>query len=235
MSANEIYQYSLVNALMAGVSDNGITVSTLLTKGNQGLGTFVRMDGELLLLDDKVYQLQAEGKIRVAGGEDRIPYAAAIHFQPQRTLRVALETKDALSHVLDRGNPHAGNLFMAYRINGRFAHVKCRTVKGQEYPGQPLSELGKNQFVAEYTDITGTMIGFRAPSAWQGFTVAGHHLHFIDKDRKVGGHVLELRSIQELDIGIATVKDLHIELPTSETFNDAKLTTDDAGLKEVEG
>ena len=66
MDINHIYQYSLVNALMAGVSDSGITVSQLLEKGNQGLGTFVRMDGELLLLDGKIYQLQAEGKIREA-------------------------------------------------------------------------------------------------------------------------------------------------------------------------
>lgn len=235
MAVNEMYQYSLVNALMSGVSDSGMTVSTLLTKGNQGLGTFVLMDGELLLLDGTVYQLQSDGRIRVADPDDQIPYAAAIHFEPQRTVSVIMESKNALDSVLEESNDHAGNLFKAYRLEGRFSRIKCRTVKGQEYAGQPLSELGKNQFVAEYNDIEGTVIGFRSPSAWQGLSVAGNHMHFIDKDRKVGGHILEMESKEKVIVGIAKVKDVHIELPTSEKFNDVKMATDDAGLKEVEG
>lgn len=234
-AVNEIYQYSLVNALMSGVSDSGITVTTLLTKGNQGLGTFVRMDGELLLLDGKVYQLQSEGRIRVADPDDQIPYAAAINFEAQRTVKVTLESKEAIDQVLEEFNDHAGNLFMAYRLEGRFSRIKCRTVKGQEYDGQPLAELGKKQFVAEYKDIEGTIIGFRSPSVWQGFSVAGEHMHFIDKEKKMGGHILELESVEEVNFGIATVKDVHIELPTSEKFNSTKMTTDDVGLKAVEG
>jgi alpha-acetolactate decarboxylase len=235
MAINELYQYSLVNALMSGVSDSGITVSTLLTKGNQGLGTFVRMDGELLLLDGTVYQLQSEGRIRVADPEDQIPYAAAIHFRAQKTVHVTLESKDSVDRVLEDFNDHAGNLFMAYRLTGRFSRIKCRTVKGQEYDGQPLSELGKKQFVAEYTDVEGTIVGFRSPSVWQGFSVAGEHMHFIDKERKVGGHILELESREEVEFGVATVKDVHIELPTSEKFNRTEMRTDDMGLKAVEG
>lgn len=235
MAVNEMYQYSLVNALMSGVSDSGMTVSTLLTKGNQGLGTFVLMDGELLLLDGTVYQLQSDGRIRVADPDDQIPYAAAIHFEPQRTVSVIMESKNALDSVLEESNDHAGNLFKAYRLEGRFSRIKCRTVKGQEYAGQPLSELGKNQYVTEYNDIEGTIIGFRSPSAWQGLSVAGNHMHFIDKDRKVGGHILEMESKEKVIVGIAKVKDVHIELPTSEKFNDVKMATDDAGLKEVEG
>lgn len=234
MAINEIYQYSLVNALMSGVSDSGITVSELLTKGNQGLGTFVRMDGELLLLDGVVYQLQSEGKIRVAEPEDQIPYAAATHFRSQQTVTVTLENKDAIDAVLERFNDHASNLFMSYRVEGTFSRLKCRTVKGQEYEGQPLSELGKKQFVAEYVDVEGTIVGFRSPTAWQGFFVAGEHMHFIDRDKKIGGHVLELEAT-DVAMGIATVNNLHIELPTSDKFNAAKMSTDDVGLKSVEG
>ena len=234
MAINEIYQYSLVNALMSGVSDTGITASQLLEKGNQGLGTFVRMDGELLLLDGTVYQLQAEGHIRVANPDDRIPYAAATHFRSQQTMSVKLTGKDSIDEVLEKFNDHANNLFMSYRVEGTFSRVKCRTVKGQEYDGQPLSELGKNQFVAEYEDVEGTIVGFRSPSTWQGFFVAGEHMHFIDKERKIGGHVLELEA-EEVMIGIATVNNVHIELPTSDKFNATKMSTDDVGLKSVEG
>ena len=234
MEPNHIYQYSLVNALMAGVYESGITTAQLISKGNQGLGTFVKMDGELLLLDDNVYQLQAEGKIRVADANDRIPYAVATHFVPDKTMTVKLSTKDALDQVLEEFNEDGDNLFMSYRVEGTFQRLKCRTVKGQEYEGQPLSELGKKQFVEEYKDVEGTMVGFRSPAAWQGFFVAGEHMHFVSKDKTFGGHVLELEA-EQVEIGVATVNNVHIELPKTKTFNRAKLETDDAGLKSVEG
>ncbi|RMD44219.1 hypothetical protein DV735_g908, partial [Chaetothyriales sp. CBS 134920] len=232
---NEIYQYSLVNALMAGVSDSGITVEELLTKGNQGLGTFVRMDGELLLLDGTVYQLQAEGKIRVAEAKDQIPYAVATHFEAQHTAQVRLDSKDSVEAELDRLDAHhSANLFMSYRLEGTFGRLKCRTVKGQEHEGESLAELGKRQYVKDYQNIQGTIIGFRSPAAWQGFFVAGEHMHFIDADRKSGGHVLDF-SDADVRLAVSTLNNIHIELPTSDKFNQAKMETDDKGLKSVEG
>ncbi|KAK6408183.1 hypothetical protein LTR81_017402 [Elasticomyces elasticus] len=216
MEDNHIYQYSLLNALMDGVSETGITVSKFATKGNQGLGTFARMNGELLFLDSKVYQLQAEGNVREAGPDDQIPFANAID-----------DALNAFKH-------YAKNLFMSYRVHGHFQYLKCRTVRGQEYKGQPLSELGKKQSVEEYHDVTGTIIGFRTPSNWQGFGVAGEHLHFINDERTAGGHVLELQA-DEVEIQIAVANNVHIELPTSEDFNSASLNTDDEGVKNVEG
>lgn len=74
----------------------------------------------------------------------------------------------------------------------------------------------------------------RSPKNWQGFNVAGEHLHFITDDQKAGGHVLEVTA-QKAEMQMAVVSNVHVELPTSEDFNAAKLTTDDEGLKKVEG
>lgn len=234
MESNHIYQYSLLNALMDGVSESGISASKLASKGNQGLGTFARMNGELLMLDGKVYQLQAEGKVREADGSDQIPFAVSTHFVPQKSASVRLQSKDDIDHELGAFNSHAKNLFMTYRITGRFEYLKCRTVRGQEYSGQPLSELGKKQSVEEYEGVEGTIIGFRTPKNWQGFGVAGEHLHFMQSDRKAGGHVLEVKAAK-VEMQMAVASNVHVELPTSEDFNQAQLVTDDAGVKEVEG
>lgn len=234
MEENHIYQYSLLNALMDGVSETGITASKLASKGNQGLGTFVRMNGELLFLDGKVYQLQAEGNIREAADDDQIPFAVSTQFVPQRTENIQLKDKDDVDNALNSFNDHAANLFMTYRINGHFQYLKCRTVRGQEYKGQSLSELGKKQSVETYENVQGTIIGFRTPKNWQGFGVAGEHLHFITDDRKAGGHVLEVTA-DKVEMQMAVASNVHVELPTSDDFNAAKLVTDDAGVKEVEG
>lgn len=234
MEDNHIYQYSLLNALMDGVCESGVTVSKFLQKGNMGLGTFVRMDGELLSLDGKVYQLQSEGRVREADGNEQIPFGVATNFVPQVTKKVSLPDKSAIDKELENFNNHSTNLFLTYRINGRFSHVKARTVKGQEYKGQPLSELGDKQFVATYEDIEGTIVGFRSPKSWQGFSVAGEHLHFISKDRKAGGHVLEIEA-SDVSMSMATASNIHVELPTSDDFNAATLVSNDEGIKKVEG
>lgn len=234
MEENHIYQYSLLNALMDGVSETGISVAKLASKGNQGLGTFSRMNGELLFLDGVVYQLQAEGNIREADETDQIPFAVSTQFVPQQTREIQMKDKNDIGNALKDFNDHAANLFMTYRINGQFDYLKCRTVRGQEYKGQPLAELGKKQSVETYDNVEGTIIGFRTPKNWQGFGVAGEHLHFIDKDRKAGGHVLEVTA-QKVEMQMAVASNVHVELPTSDDFNAAKLVTDDAGVKEVEG
>lgn len=78
------------------------------------------------------------------------------------------------------------------------------------------------------------VVGFRTPKNWQGFGVAGEHLHFIKEDRKAGGHVLEVQA-SELEIQMAVASNVHVELPTSDDFNAASLVTDDEGVKKVEG
>lgn len=232
---NEIYQYSLINALMAGVADSGIRVSEFLSKGNIGIGTFESINGELVLLEGKVYQLEGDGSIRIAGPEEQLPYAVATNFTPQNSIKVKLNNKDDVDKVLEDFDNHAANLFMTYRIDGKFQKLKARTVRGQEYEDQPLAELGPKQAVQDYEDIEGTIVGFRAPASWQGVTVAGEHMHFIDQERKVGGHVLEMVSGGEVQFQMAVVSHLHVELPTSKKFNAANMTTDDAGVKGIEG
>lgn len=234
MEDNHIYQYSLLNALMDGVCETGITASKFAQKGNQGLGTFSRMNGELLFLDGTVYQLQAEGNVREASPDDQIPFAVSTKFVPQQTTKVEFKDKNDVDRALDGFNDHAKNLFMTYRINGTFEYLKCRTVRGQEYKGQPLSELSQKQSVEEYENVEGTIIGLRTPKNWQGFGVAGEHLHFMQSDRKAGGHVLEVRA-KEVEMQMAVASNVHVVLPTTEDFNAASLVTDDAGVKKAEG
>lgn len=192
------------------------------------------MDGELLSLDGTVYQLQSEGRVREASLSDQIPFGMTTNFVPQLTKTVKLENKEAIDRELEAFNKNSTNLFMSYRIKGRFKRIKARTVTGQEYKGQPLSELGDKQFIASYEDVEATIVGFWSPKSWQGFSVAGEHLHFISEDRKAGGHVLELEA-ESVEMGMATASNIHIELPTSDDFNAANLVSDDAEIAKVEG
>ena len=74
----------------------------------------------------------------------------------------------------------------------------------------------------ELGEVDGTMLGFRFPSYAEGIEVGGYHLHFIDAERRRGGHVLDSR-IGEVRAGLDPSDDLHIELPPAVDLADPDL------------
>lgn len=57
-----IFQVSTLDALSAGQYDGRATFGWLKTRGNFGLGTFDKLDGEMIALDGRFYQVKADGK-----------------------------------------------------------------------------------------------------------------------------------------------------------------------------
>ena len=57
----EVYQTSTMGALLDGVYEGDVTTRELLRHGDFGLGTFNRLDGEMLVLGGVCYQLRGDG------------------------------------------------------------------------------------------------------------------------------------------------------------------------------
>ncbi|KAG0651514.1 Alpha-acetolactate decarboxylase [Hyphodiscus hymeniophilus] len=233
--ANQLYQYSIINALMDGVASGGIELSNLQELGDHGLGTFESIDGEMVMIDSISYHLRADGSIETATAHNKLPFAMVTNFTPTISGRkVSLPDKDAIYKTAKEMFPSTSNVYLALKIDGTFQRMKVRAVRGQRYKGQPLSELGDSQAVNEYTNIEGTVFGFRSPPFSQGISVAGGHLHFVSAKRDCGGHVLELEA-SGAEISGAVIKDVRIELPESVEFNEAKLEKDAGGIGKIEG
>jgi acetolactate decarboxylase len=184
-------QVSTIDALLAGACDGQMTLGELKKHGNLGLGTFDALEGEMIVIDGRVYQARVDGQVYEMPDEAATPFAAVVHFDADRTvlLNEPLSGED-LQAKIDRIEPNQ-NLFHALRIDGTFPAMKVRSVPKQEKPYPPLADAVKHQAVFEYTDVTGTVLGFRCPVFVKGIGVPGYHLHFISKDRKTGGHVLD--------------------------------------------
>lgn len=238
MATNELFQYSVVSALMDGVASNGLPVSTLLKNGDLGLGTFRSMSGEMIVFDGLVYQMKHDGTVRrVDPDEEVTPFAMVTHFAPTRTLDAALSSKDAVVELLGQLFPDANNLYVAVRLDGVFQSVTVRTAEGQRFPGESLRAVGSRQVTHTFDGgVRGTLVGFRSPAFLQGVSVAGIHLHFIEEGRTRGGHVLDLETEGEVRLGAAVLSRVVLELPTGDDqFNLAKLQTDAAGIHAIEG
>ncbi|MFZ5452698.1 MAG: acetolactate decarboxylase [Thermodesulfobacteriota bacterium] len=229
-----LFQYSTIDALLAGVYDGQMTNGELKQKGNLGLGTFNALDGEMVVLDGKVYQVAFDGKVNLMPDSGKTPFAAVTSFTPQKSVSIKKAAHlTELTKLIDQGLP-TKNIFYALKIEGRFAQVKTRSVPRQTRPYPPLAKVVEKQSVFTFKDVEGTMLGFRCPPFAKGVNVPGYHLHFLTKDRKAGGHVLDC-AVDNLTVQIDPIHQFNLVLPTDQEFYRLNLGTDKSReLKKVE-
>ncbi|KAL2193780.1 alpha-acetolactate decarboxylase [Corynascus similis CBS 632.67] len=237
MAHNEVFQYSIVSALMDGVASRGPPIAHILEHGNHGLGTFRHMNGEMIVLDGQVYQMKADGSVVHIDPQNNItPFATVTRFQPTTTRRATVVGKVGLEALLTELFPKARNHFVAVRMDGVFRKVNVRTAGGQTKPREGMVDVCARQTTHTFEGVKGTIIGFRCPQYVMGINVAGDHFHFITEDRQRGGHILEFETEGDVDISAAQMSKFHLELPTEDDeFNDAELKLQAQGIKAVEG
>ncbi|MEU6654399.1 acetolactate decarboxylase [Streptomyces sp. NPDC046900] len=234
--AREVYQSSTMGALIDGVYDGDVSVGELLEHGDFGLGTFNQLDGEMLVLDGVCYHLRADGPVEVADSGDLSPFAATTWFRADTSRELnSPMTRSELMALID-GMARSPNLIYAIRITGRFSEVRTRTVRKQEPPYPSLTEAAEGQAETTFTDLTGTLAGYRTPDYEQGISVAGYHLHFIDDTHQHGGHCLDFR-IDHGIIALSERSELHLSLPTTGQFLSSDLTSSNLGdrIRKAEG
>lgn len=225
-AAGELYQISLMTALLNGVYEGQTTYGELCKHGDFGLGTFNDLDGEMIGFDGTFYQLRSDGSARTVTPEQSTPFAVVTFFQPEKELDLPLDIakKDLfafIENVTDR------NLFTAVRVDGIFEEVRMRTVQLQHWPFPPLIEATAHQCGNVFRNVEGTLAGFRTPSYAQGIGITGFHLHFLRRDKQGGGHALDYR-LRTGRVQICTLHVFYVELPNSEDFLQAKF--DDKSL-----
>jgi acetolactate decarboxylase len=189
-----LYQVSTVTALDEGVYDGHVTIAELQKHGDFGLGTFDGLDGDMVVLNGCVHQVRADGKVYRPGPEARTPFAAVAFFDADRTLSAdgAFDLAD-LEVLLDKAGP-AKNVPVAIRATGLFTRVKTGVLAKQEKPYRRPADAGPNRPTFEFSDVRGTLVGFRFPECFKGVHGPGYHLHFLAADGSGGGHVLELET-----------------------------------------
>src|SRR6056297_2413855 len=185
------FQTSTIDALLAGVYDGNLSCRELLRHGDFGIGTFHGLDGEMVLYQDNIYQIKADGKVYKPDPTLKTPFATVCNFSPDQSVAINPGTDyNALKRTINSRFPNQ-NLFYAIQITGKFRNMKTRSVPGQEKPYPPLKEVTRNQPEFNMRNISGTIVGFRCPPYVKGIKVPGYHLHFISRDKEKGGHVLE--------------------------------------------
>jgi acetolactate decarboxylase len=231
-----VYQVSTIDALVQGLYDGQISIRDLKSHGDFGLGTFHALDGEMVFLDGRVYQVRSDGVACLADDRTTVPFAAVTYFSPDRTLALPSVTNLAgLAGALDNALP-TQNIFYAVRVDGKFSYVKTRSVPRQQKPYPPLVEVAKSQPTFEFNNVSGTIIGIRCPQFAKGLNVPAWHFHFITENRSAGGHLLDVRfEGSEVQAQIDPTSEYHLVLPDSPEFYNLNTAQDlQADVKKVE-
>ncbi len=195
ISENEtsaLVQISIFDSLAAGKYDGSYKLEDLLNDGGFGLGTFDKLDGEMIILNNSIYQFKTDGKIYNANLFSVTPFALIVKFKSDYSFDIynadEKELKDFVNNIMT-----SKDLFYAIKVYGKFSYIKTRTVESQTKPYKPLSEVLKNQIEFEKVNLDGTIVGFYCPQFSEKINIPGYHFHFINDDLDFGGHVLDFK------------------------------------------
>jgi len=190
-NSDNIFQYSTKNILLAHDYNGDITVAEIKEKGDFGLGTFNMFDGEMVLYDGNAFQAKTNGEINNMPSEALSPYVVTKFFNPDTSF--SLPNDISLDSAKTLLNPLVENLLIpiAIKMTATFKTLKSRSVDKVSDESITLTEIIANQTEFDFTNVSGTVIGFWYPDYFDGVNFTGFHMHVLLDDLSGGGHLLD--------------------------------------------
>jgi acetolactate decarboxylase len=216
-----------IEALMQGIYQARTTMDELTSRGDFGIGTFNHLDGEMIVHEGEIFRADSSGAIRRVSLDIATPFAAVTFFAPDTVESFESPIPEEEFGTFLKGLIPSENMVYAVRIQGLFSLVHARSVPAQE-DGRPLVEVTRIQSEFNFTDITGTLLGFYTPEFIKSLVVPGFHLHFLSDDRTVGGHLLGCSMVSGI-VAIQHVPEISVGLPLTLDFLTADLSSDVSG------
>lgn len=179
-----------------------------------GLGTFDRLDGELVLVGGRVYRVGTDGR-PVAVTEERLtPFFTGVRFRPTASVPVPPGTSCAdLGGLVTQAAGSASGM-IAVRVRGTFTDLVTRSVPAQVEPYPALATVVAGQTVFPLPGSRAVLVGFWTGPDLAGLGAPGLHLHGVTADRSAGGHVLSCVAASDVQLsveplaGVTVVTDL---------------------------
>lgn len=218
-SNNTLFTAGHASAFIGGLYDAYYPYRQLLQHGDFGLGAPDKLDGELLVLNGKLYQTQSSGKTFEIPDTGRTPFSVVNFFHADKVIKTSTKMdKVQLYAYLDSLLPNQNGIY-AIRIKGSFDAIKTRAFPPvAKKPYVPLAALLPLQRLFDFSNISGDLVGYRIPDYMEGPNITGYHFHFLSDDTKSGGHIIDLIS-NGVSIEIDYLDSFQVDLPQTKEFN----------------
>lgn len=230
---HHIYQTGTINSLINAVYDGDMSIGELKEHGDFGLGTFDMVDGELIACDNVYYRADEDGNLSVVSEDVVTPFAVVSRFHSEKTLEVSDMNCKTLEAWLEK-QFESDNMIYAIRVDASFRDIHLRSEHCQPNTLRKLTEtLPALQHTFEHEKIAGTLVGVWFPKYLEQLNVPGFHFHFLDTNRKVGGHVFDF-NLEKGTVHVQVIKSLQFDLIDNAEFARANLLADSDAIDQVE-
>jgi acetolactate decarboxylase len=230
-----VYQVGTIRSLLTGVYEGDLRFDELAHYGDFGLGTFDRVNGEMVALDGHYYRIDADGRAHPVDPEMKSPFAVVTRFRGIRKHATGpVGSLPVLEEQLSAGF-ESPNIIYAVRLDGEFDRVDARSEHPQPAGHRPLSRtIAQVQTTFAFENLQGTLVGFCFPEHMKAINVPGFHFHFLDAGQAVGGHVFDLR-LRRGSLQVMPIFDFGMHLLHTPLFERVDLSAEDeAATRAVE-
>jgi len=179
-----------------------------------------------MVLDGKVYQAKADGRVYTVMDNATTPLATVTYFNRDFSVTTGQPMNFSVFSMDLSARLPSQNMIYAVRMHGTFPQIKVRAIPAQQKPYPTLTDAAKNQSVYTYADTTGTVVGFYLPVFFKGLNVGGYHLHYISDDQHYGGHILDFTVPANVTVDYDITPVFEMSLPTSGAFTGVDLSQD---------
>ena len=168
------------------------TTAQILRHGDHGLGVLEDC-GSFVIVRGRCYTLLSDFSVEETGRRTRACSAAVTRFRPEQLLAFRRpQTMSQLIPQLEFG-PDDCDALGAFRIDAWFSFVRLQASNGGS--GTARKPVDSDPQVREFSDIMGTIVGFRNVDA-DGDGPNASRLNFVDKRRQLGGRVVDFEVLQ---------------------------------------
>jgi acetolactate decarboxylase len=200
---DEIFQVSSLYHLEKQY-DGFVSYKEIKKHGDFGIGTFDKINGEMVALNGKFYQVTSNGKISSAKNKQKSPYATVNFFKANQEIELKKTLRKGDLEAFIEHNIERKDLANAIKIRGKFRYLKLRVHAKKPKPYNDLANTLAHQKIFEVGEAKGTLVGYRTADMTTNTTLPKYHFHFISDDEKHGGHVLDLE-IRKGKLSIDTI------------------------------
>ncbi len=213
-----LYTAGHASAFIGGLYDAVYPYTKVLRHGNFGLGAPDKLDGEVLILNGKIYQTQATGKTFEVKPTAITPFAVVNFFNTGKAFKTSLKlSKAQLFAYLDSMLTNKNGIF-AIKVTGYFGMIKTRAFPPVQKPYVPLADMLPLQHFFTFENIKGTLVGYRIPAFMDGPNITGYHFHFLSDDKKGGGHIVDLTT-GDITIEVDQLDSFLVDIPQTKEFD----------------
>ncbi len=226
---NSLYQVSTLNAVMQGYADSAMTSEAFLEYGDMGFGTLASTKGNMIVIDGRMYQIQADGSAAKASKEDGVSFGVitSIGEDAYTTDLTEMDMEGVMAELDGYIENHGKNRIYAAMIDGKFSQIQT-----QAGMAAPKTAEDEETAVQELEDSKGTIVAVWFPDYYSGLNTSGWHMYYLTSNRKTGGYAAGF-TLNEAKVMISEVDGFSMMMPGDGDYQHLELS-DQESESEIE-